>query len=505
MSILEKIVDAQFVEPAEQPTPEQIIGSLAALSKLEYETQRNEQAKALNIRASVLDDLVKDKRAGNGGDQKKMPFKEVEAHDEAIDPDLLLTEIADTIKRYIVLDSDQANAAALWVALTWFIDVVEVAPLAIINAPEKACAKTLLLSLMGFMSYRSLYAANASSSAIFRSVELWKPTILIDEADTFFKDNFELHGLVNAGYLKDGIVLRSEVSGDTFEPKMFSVYSAKALAGISLEKHLPDATMSRGIIFNLRRKLPHENVRRLRHAERGIFGAIAAKLARFSLDYSHRVRLSRPALPEELSDRDQDNWEGLLAIASCAGEQWLAKATRAALNLSGSNKAVSVGNELLADIQDVFESKKLTRISTADLIAALCADDELSWNTYNRGKQLSPRQLASRLKDYDITSKQMRLTKYENPQRGFEVEQFSDAFARYLAPTPNLPLQRYSDLNASNGEGYSVTEAKFPKTSESDDVTSEAAQFVGCNAVTAKTAISGGRAGTVCLDDGEDF
>jgi putative DNA primase/helicase len=209
---------------------------------------------------------------------------------------------------------------------------------------------------MGRMAYRPLPASNASASALFRAVEAWKPTILIDEADTYFRDNAELHGMVNAGYLRDGYVLRSEAVGDSFEPRMFSVFSAKALAGIALEKHLPDATMSRGLVINLRRKLVHESVNRLRHADRDLFIGIAEKLARFALDYSQRVRLARPVLPDVLSDRDQDNWDGLLAIASCAGDEWVHRATAAALELSGAGeKVVSTGNELLADIQQIFE------------------------------------------------------------------------------------------------------------------------------------------------------
>lgn len=300
----------------------EIIRWLASLNLLEYERVRIEQAKGMNCRPAVLDGLVKSARSDES-EADRLPFAEVEPHPEPIDPAQLLNEVSDTIQQFIVLDTKQAHAAALWVALTHFIDVVEVAPLAIINAPEKSCGKTQLLTVLGRMAYRPLPASNASASALFRAVEAWRPTILIDEADTFFRDNAELHGMVNAGYLRDGFVLRSEAVGDSFEPRMFSVFSAKALAGIALEKHLPDATMSRGIVFNLRRKLSHESVSRLRHADRGLFVGIAEKLARFALDYSQQVRLARPALPDALSDRDQDNWDGLLAVASCAGDGWL--------------------------------------------------------------------------------------------------------------------------------------------------------------------------------------
>jgi len=412
-------------------TDDEIIQWLASLKPLEYERVRKDQAKQMNCRPAVLDAMVKTARLDED-ETDRLPFAEVEPHPEPIDPAQLLNEVSDTIRLFIVLDTDQAHAAALWCALTWFIDVAEIAPLAIINAPEKSCGKTQLLTVLGRMAYRPLTASNSTASALFRAVELWKPTIMIDEADTFFRDNAELRGMVNAGYSRDGFVLRSDPVGDSFEPRRFSVFSPKALAGIALEKHLPDATMSRGIVFNLRRKLSHESVSRLRHAERDLFAGITEKLARFAADYSQQVRDARPALPDALSDRDQDNWDGLLSVASCAGAEWLARATAAALKLSGEGETTqSTGNELLADIQHIFERKKFDRISTADLISELCEDTEGAWATYNRGKEITPRQVARLLKAYGIASKTIRLGAYETP-KGFELSQFSDAFVRYL-------------------------------------------------------------------------
>ena len=232
---------------------------------------------------------------------------------------------------------------------------------------------------------------------------------------------------------------------------MFDVWSAKAFAGIALERHLPDATMSRGIVIGLRRKMATETVSRLRHADRNAFTELAAKLARFADDYSQQVRLARPDLPNKLGDREQDNWEPLLAIAQCAGPVWLKRATEAALVLSRINEgSVSTGNELLADIQYVFESKGVDKISTADLIAALIADEEKPWATYNRGKPLSPRQLSKQLAAYNIKTKTVRFG-HATP-KGFELSQFEDVFARYLSPTPPETQQRNETPEPSNGK-----------------------------------------------------
>ena len=199
----------------------------------------------------------------------------------------------------------------------------------------------------------------------------------------------------------------------TADPVSFSVYSPKSIAGIALDKHLPDSTLSRGIIFNMRRKLSHEAVDRLRFAEPGLFKQFASKLERFSLDYADKLRQARPFLPEQLSDRGQDNWEPLLAIAMCASDDWFSRATAAAIKLSNASKeSGSTGNELLADIQQVFEQRQgaySDKNSTRDLIDALKAIEDSPWATYNHGHPLSPRQLSMQLSRYDIHPKTVRV------------------------------------------------------------------------------------------------
>jgi putative DNA primase/helicase len=281
---------------------------------------------------------------------------------------------------------------------------------------------------------------------------------------------------VNAGHTRaNAFVGRTVAVGDGHEPKLFNVWAAKAFAGISLEKHLPDATMSRGIVFVLRRKLPHEPVSRLRHADKDSFNTIAAKLARFAYDYSKQVRTARPVLPDDLSDRAQDNWEALFAIAECAGPDWVKRATVAALKLSSAGEeSVSTGNELLADIRDVFErmgafkQKDNFKISTVDLIAALVADEDSAWATYNRGKPLSPRQLAKQLSAYGIKPRTVRTDqksdeKKSRTPKGYYGSEFEDAFARYLAPPEKLPPQRNDSQNVNGG---GVAHDTHPKRNE---------------------------------------
>ncbi|MCL4316154.1 MAG: DUF3631 domain-containing protein, partial [Gammaproteobacteria bacterium] len=243
----------------------------------------------------------------------------------------------------------------------------------------------------------------------------------------------------------------------------------------------------------MRRKMPGEAVERLRHADASTFDRLASMLARFADDYRNTVRAARPHLPDALDDRSQDNWEPLLAIAQCAGSDWLTRATRAALILSGKSESQSTGNELLHDIQHVFDKKRVLRIGMAELIVALLEDDEAAWSTYNRGKPLTPRQLGKMLSGYGIKSRTLR-TGYD-VAKGFEREQFEDAFARYLASPPEFSVtsvtQPANPISARDSVLLSVQLRNQEKTAS---VTPEPAPLLVCNRVTEKTSIFEGEA-----------
>lgn len=411
------------------------VESLAKLSPIEYDRRRDEVASALGIRVGTLDAEVGKVRGS--GKKSDDPVQNLEPWPHPVSGPELLDSITAAIRRFIVCNSETAEGAALWVAMTWFMDVVQVAPLAVITAPEKRCGKSQLLNLLSRLSRRPVSASSISPAALYRCIEAWEPTLLIDEADAFMRENEELRGIINSGHTRTSAYVIRTV-GDAHEPARFSTWSAKAIAGIG---SLADTIEDRSVKLELRRKLPHETVERLRHAEAGLFDELAAKLARFAQDSREAVRKARPALPEQLNDRAQDNWEPLLAIADAAGGHWPKTAYQAALALSGKADDTTGGAELLTDIRDVFSRRNLLRIGTSALIESLCSDDEAPWATYNRGRPMSPRQLSRKLEAYGIKSKNIRND--GTVCKGFELSQFEDVFARYLATPPNCatPLQ----------------------------------------------------------------
>ena len=408
------------------------IDRLAVLDQIAYDNERDAVAERFGCRISTLDKEVAKRREAVAGTKSADLCADVEPCAEPVEAAELLEAIRATIGRFIVCDGSTATAATLWVAFTWIIEHAQVAPLAIITAPEKGCGKTQLLDVIGRLSRRALFASNITPAATFRVLEARSPTLLIDEADAFMRENEELRGVINSGHTRTSAYVIRTV-GDDFAVKQFSTWGAKAIAGIG---RLPETVMSRGVILNLRRKLKSEKVERLRHAEPGLFDALAAQLARFGQDYGETIARARPHLPDALADRAQDNWEHLLAIADFAGGAWPKEARRAALAISGAESdAVSTSEELLADIRDIFDADGATRFSMAELLRRLLDDETAPWASWNRGRPMTARQLGARLKEFGVHAVTVHLGQYEKP-KGFKREQFEDAWGRYLDAGP---------------------------------------------------------------------
>jgi putative DNA primase/helicase len=479
-------------------TYDDAINRLASLPRHEYDRVRVDEAKALNVRTSTLDDAVKVLALRNKESYAdSLPFSEVEPYPDPINPGELLDDVAVVIKQFIILDTEQAHAVALWISATWFVDVIYCAPICLINAPEKACGKSQLLTLLGKLVPKPAQASGISPSVLFRMIEAYGPTLLVDEVETVLtKENEELRGLINAGHTRDSAyVWRSVSKGDDFEPRRFSVWGMKAIAGINADR-LAETVTSRSVVINLRKKLPHEKVDRLRNAPPGLFDTLKAKLARFATDYSEQVKNARPSLPDALGDRAQDNWEPLLSIAGCAGPVWVDRATKAALKLCGAGeKTVSTANELLADIQHAFATKRTDKISTTSLITALCEDDEGAWATYNRGKPITPRQVARLLAGYEIASKTIRIG-YETA-KGFESSQFADVFERYLLHPRETGGFAVTTSQPNNDGALSVTDSENVTVTHPQKVTLKPASTLDCYRVTDKKPVSEEDAATV--------
>jgi putative DNA primase/helicase len=168
---------------------------LARQDRTEYDRMRVGLAKTLGMRVGTLDDKVEAarKKVEAEDDQNALPRWKVEPWSEPVDGAALLGSIKQIFRRYIVLPKDADTALALWVLHAWTMDAGDISPFMVLVSPTKRCGKTSVLILLYFLTPKSELAANITASSLFRYIEAVRPTLLIDEADSFVKAmrNFE--------------------------------------------------------------------------------------------------------------------------------------------------------------------------------------------------------------------------------------------------------------------------------------------------------------------------
>ncbi|MBZ0251734.1 MAG: hypothetical protein K8I02_00205, partial [Candidatus Methylomirabilis sp.] len=260
---------------------------LAALSAGDYETERRAAASRLGMRLAALDEEVKRRRAALSGDEADaFPDWKIEPWPEPVEVDALLDELVGLFRRFSVLPEGAVEALALWTLHAWAHDAAFHSPILALTSPQMRCGKTTVLALLARLTPRPLMASNITGPVIYRAVEKWEPTFLIDEADTFFGTDDAIRGILDSGHRRDGAYVVRNVT-DSFEPRRFRTWCPKAVAKIGA---LAATLADRSIIIPLRRKTPHERTETLATAFDGDFLAPRRRAARWSADAVDRLR-----------------------------------------------------------------------------------------------------------------------------------------------------------------------------------------------------------------------
>ena len=217
-----------------------------------------------------------------------------------------------------------------------------------------------------------------------------------------------------------------------------------ALAGL---RGLPDTIASRSIRIEMRRRAPDEPIEPFRerihkHQARPIFDELELWCASAARRIAGKMTGKYEDVPAEISDRDEDCWEALLAIADDAGGEWPELARHAAVDLvrQGRELSQTSGVELLQHILEAFGDED--RLWTEKLLKHLHDRDESPWAEEGRKPALTETKLASLLRRYGIKSKQIRIGNLN--RRGYAAEDFVDNWKRYLDPSQASRYTRYT-------------------------------------------------------------
>jgi hypothetical protein len=385
----------------------------------------------------------------------------------------------------------------LWVVHTYAIDATHHTPRLLFASPEMRCGKTTALNVLRRLVLRALQAANISTAAVYRTVEAMKPTLLVDEADTFLAKSDELRGVINSGHERGGAVIKCE--GENSEPRIFATFAATAIAGIG---KMPGTIEDRSIIIRMRRRKPSEHIKRLRGDRAPELDELASMAARWVSD--HRIALKNVDVdpPAVLSDRAADSWRPLIGIADLCGGDWPVIARDAAVALSGyPDDDESIRIMLLRDIRSIFDAGGQDKIPSEALVSDLHEMEERPWNEFGRAqKPITKIQVARFLKPFGIAPATIRTAAGATP-KGYRLDQFLDAFERYLPGEPP-ETKRNTPQPAENCDKLANRNATF-EFDVADRNHRKPTADKGCGVVAGQTPPEGGNRAYV--PDSEDI
>jgi Protein of unknown function (DUF3631) len=434
--------EAEAVKIDDRNDTDAEIKRLAKLTPIEYERERKSAAEKLGIdRVSVLDGAVKAARGENGdakGQGRPLELPTIEPWPEPVNGADLLDDICNAVKRYLVLPEGSAEALALWAIHTHAFECFWHSPRLAITSPEKQCGKTTTLDVLGELVARSLPTSNATTAAIFRTIEIVKPTLLIDEADTFLGENEELRGVLNSGHGRGGQILRTV--GEGHEPRQFATWAPAAIAMIG---RLPDTLEDRSVSIALRRRRPTEKVQQFRSDRVQDLKQLVRKIARWCDDNRQNLAASDPH-SGALANRAADNWRPLLSIADLAGGCWPERARAVAEAAETAKRDQSKRTMVLGDIRDIFAARPgIDRLRSAQMADELGAMENRPWSEWRNGKPMTPAALARLLGPFGITPGTKR--DGEATFKGYLLSDFTEAFATYLPDQTVTPSQPNND------------------------------------------------------------
>jgi hypothetical protein len=396
--------------------------------------------------------LEKSKVEDEGGSQQgqALNFVEPEPWPEPIDGHELVREIGSAIRHNVVLASPYLFVLALWAIHSYLLNELKCTPRLIIGAATEGCGKSLLMEVLSYLVWRPLSTIGLTPAALFRSIDKYRPAVLLDEASRTFDAEHgaarELLNLVVAildgGFQPGRSIIRAV--GEEHDVHEFFVYSPVCLAVFNKTK-LPNTLVTRSIHVPLKKKLKSEHavLFSLYHDVEPL-QQIARKIRRWCDDNRERVRelliarIERERAGENKEDaalfnRLADKWRPFFAIAEATG--WLPEVEYIAAELTKldahrSEAESDMGVPLLADCKQAFDDNAKDRFRYDELPIALNQMHDRPWGSMRLGG-VDQFWVAKQLRNFDIRPERHRGV--DGRHYWYTREMFEDAWARNLS------------------------------------------------------------------------
>jgi hypothetical protein len=401
-----------------------LVGAAAQVEVRLRELEREAQEAKRKTKAETKSEAAPKGRA--------LEFTDPEPWPEPVEGAVLLEQMAEVFNRFLVLPHHGAELLTLWVVHTWVFEQFDHVAYVSVNGPERRCGKTSVKRVARAFAHRPISAESVSPAALFRLIEAYQPTLMIDELDRLPADS-DIWGVLNSGHERDGAVLRT--AGDDHEPRAFSTFGPKLLCYIRRGRpKVPDTVEDRCIQLSMQRKAPGERREKLRsRLLEQIAEPIRRRLVRWTQDTAFN---SAPDAPEALNDRQADSWEPLLSVADAAGGRWpaLARLMAVAFSSDRDEDEGEIGSVLLSDLIDLMDSGRVSAdegwLSGEEACRELALLTDRPWSRWGRSeKAITTKALSVLLKAYDVRPE--RVGGRQDRSRRYAAEKVRAAWSRY--------------------------------------------------------------------------
>lgn len=282
----------------------------------------------------------------------------------------LYADVVAYLHRYVDLSPDFEDVAASYVLLTWVYDAFNEVPYLRVRG-DYGSGKTRFLLVVGSVCYKPFFASGASTvSPIFHTLDAFRGTLILDEADFRFSDEkAELVKVLNNGNVRGIPVLRTEMTlRQEFNPRAFLVFGPKVVA--SRGEYQDRALESRFLTERMGGRHPRPEIPiNLPDVQAEEALALRNKLLLFRLQMRTRCDVENAPPTDELEPRMQQIIRPLLAVAPHAvARAAISAAARELQNDLVGDRGEAVEAEVLAVIRDLLAEAGDGGIAIRDIV-----------------------------------------------------------------------------------------------------------------------------------------
>jgi len=336
------------------------------------------------------------------------------------------------VEWFIWLTPAQRVAVTLWILHAHVYDRFQITPRLAVVSPVRGCGKTVLVELIETLVPKPEKSDTITAAAIYHVIDERHPTVLLDEGDNIglaLAPNGIYRAILNSGHRRGGyrtILYQGQL-------RRFSTHAPLLVAGIG---RFPLPLMHRAVVIEMERYDGSGDLKRFTGRD-PVIDYIYGRLR----TWAREVELNAdPELPQQLRNRQADNWRPLLAIGDTFGPDWGRLARDAAIAFARAHQDEDAGVLLLHDIRGIFDQRGVDRLFSEVLVAALNDIEDSIWYDW-RGPQgdqqphrLSQGGLAQMLAPFGIRPRTIwppRRGPISKSKKGYLRSQFENAWRSY--------------------------------------------------------------------------